>query len=129
MRVALKLQTCLQNIHSIIVDDEMVFFFCSDFDSKMQRTLKEVKLFVFPWDNIVSKFSIWSHVGRYKDVHCANSSTHKRKRERERGKKTIYFTLYSDILCTLSFLQRAFGANVFSARLMHRLKSLVLSAR
>lgn len=32
------------------------------FDSKMQRTLKEVKLFVFSRDNIVSKFSIWSYV-------------------------------------------------------------------
>lgn len=93
LRVALKLQTCLQNIHSIIVHGWDGVFFRSNFDSKMQRTLKEVKLFVFPWDNIVSKFSIWSHVGRYKDVHFANSSTHKRKRERKREKKNnlLYF--------------------------------------
>lgn len=38
------------------------------FDTKMQRTLKEVKLFVFSWDNMVPKFSIWSHVTKG----CAN---------------------------------------------------------
>lgn len=67
------------------------------FDSKMQRTLKEVKLFVFSWENIVPR-SFQFGCARYEKMCKLDKCERKKKVIRRTAKKRArLYLIYSDI--------------------------------
>lgn len=83
------------------------------FDSKMQRTLKEVKLFVFPWDNIVSKsFQFWSYV----TTMCKLDGERQRRRWQKKERLCWIFSniqTHTYIPIYVIFKQSSFWIDVF----------------